>query len=327
MQAQHSPAPYIGLWSRLRGFERTDLESALLEDRVLKTSLMRGTLHLITAREYPIYRVAIPSGFPIYRDMVKQLEADGTDLDSIRQRVLSRVLEGPISRTELRTLAAALLPGHHVEWGGFAVIAATGFLINGREDGLFGRFQGTTYRLGPEAAHDLDEARRHVVMAYLRAFGPASRGDLAQWSGEPAAWFQRAIESLDLVELRSHDGRRLLDLPDGGRADAEAPAPVRFLGKWDNLLLSYDRRERVLSDEFRRVVIRKNGDLLPTFLVDGFVAGHWEAPLRGRAVLTLTALARLDRRRRAAVETEGAALLAWLRPDAGRRDLRWADAC
>ncbi len=324
MQAQHSPAPYIGLWSRIVGFDRAELEAGLLEDRVLKTSLMRGTLHLISARHYPIYRVAIPSGFPIYRDMVKRLQEDGADVEGIRMRILERMREGPITRSELGTLAMSLLPGHTVEWAGFAAIAASGFLVNGREDGLFGRFQGTTYRLGPEAEHDPLEACRHLVTAYLRAFGPATRGDLAQWSGEPASWFGAALESLDLVELQSHDGRRLLDLADAARPDADVEAPVRFLPKWDNMLLGYDRRERVLPDEYRRVVIRKNGDLLPTFLVDGFVAGHWEAPLRGRAALTLTALTGLDKRHRAAVEQEGEALLAWLRPDAGKREVRWA---
>lgn len=324
MQAQHSPGPYISLWSRLQDFDRGELESALLEDRVLKASLMRGTLHLITAGDYPLYRSAIPSGFPIYRDMVRRLTAGGVDIGEIRRVVLARVAEAPISRTELRELAAALLPDQPVEWAGFAVIAASGALINGREDGLFGRFQGTTYRLWEHAGDDLDEARRHVVTAYLRGFGPATRADLAQWSGEPAGWFAGALEALELVELRTEDGRRLLDLAEAPRPPADQPAPVRFLGKWDNLLLGYQRRERVLSDELRRVVIRKNGDLLPTFLVDGFVAGHWDAPLRGRAVLSLTALAKLDRRARAGVEAEAEALLAWLRPDAARRELRWA---
>jgi winged helix DNA-binding protein len=324
MQAQHSPGPYISLWSRLDGFDRAELESALLEDRVLKASLMRGTLHLITARQYPLYRAAIPSGFPIYRDMVKRLGAGGVDLDSIRRRILERVAEAPMSRAELRRLAATLLPDQPVEWAGFAVIAATGFLINGPEDGLFGRFQGTTYRLWREEPQDLEVARRHVVAAYLRAFGPASRADLAQWSGEPVSWFAGALDQLDVIEVRTDDGRRLLDLPDGLRPAADVPAPVRFLGKWDNLLLSHQRRERVLRHEFRRLVIRKNGDLLPTFLVDGFVAGHWDAPLRGRAVLTLTALAKLDRRARSEVEAEAGALLAWLRPDDARGELRWA---
>jgi hypothetical protein len=324
MQAQHSPGPYIGLWSRLAGFQRSELEAALLEDRVLKASLMRGTLHLVTAGDYPAYRAAIPSGFTVYRDTVRRLEAEGVDVGELRERLRRRVAEGPVTRAELRDLGASLLPDHPLPWAAFAVIAASGLLVNHREDGLFGRFQGTSYRLWPASTHDTLAAARQVAAAYLRAFGPATRADLAQWSGEPAAWFQEALDSLELVELRADDGRRLLDLPDAERADPEVPAPVRFLGKWDNLLLGHARRERVLPDEYRRVVIRKNGDLLPTFLVDGFVAGHWDAPLRGRALLTLTALGRLGRRQRAAVEREGEALLEWLRPEAGRRELRWA---
>jgi winged helix DNA-binding protein len=324
MQAQHSPSPYIGLWSRLAGFERAELESALLEDRVLKCSLMRGTLHLVAAREYATYRAAIPSGFRFYRDMVRRLESDGVDVDGIRARLRARVAGGPVTRAELRALAARLLPGEPADWAGFAIIAAGGFLVNGREDGLFGRFQSTTYRLWQDVEDDPGAARRHVVAAYFRAFGPASRSDLAQWSGEPAAWFQDALDSLELIEVRTEDGRRLLDLADAPRVGADVPAPVRFLGKWDNLLLSHARRERVLPDEYRRVLIRKNGDLLPTFLVDGFVAGHWEAPLRGKAVLTLAALARLRSAQRRDVEAEAESLLAWLRPDAAKREVRWA---
>ena len=99
------------------------------------------------------------------------------------------------------------------------------------------------------------------------------------------------------------------------------PAPVRFLPKWDNLLLAYDRRERVLPEAIRKTVIRKNGDVLPTFLVDGMVAGAWEAPLRGRAVISLTPLATITAKNRRAVEREAESLLAWLRPDSIQREV------
>jgi winged helix DNA-binding protein len=323
MQAQHSPAPYIGLWSRLRDFRREELEKAVLEDRVLRGSLMRGTLHLVTAREYPIYRTAMRSGFTVYSQMVRRLREAGVDVDAVREHLVTKVREQPIGRSELRRLAATLVPDEFAEWAGFSVIADSGAIISAPEDALFGRFQGTTFRLGPVERHDLEAAWRHVAAAYLRAFGPATRADVAQWSAEAVSLFGPVLDAMDLVTFKSEDGRTLLDLPDGLRPDPEVEAPVRFLPKWDNVLLSYDRRERVLPEEFRRVVIRKNGDLLPTFLVDGFVAGHWEAPLRGKAVLTLTALSKLHQRQRAAVEAEGEALLAWLRPDAGKRDLRW----
>src|SRR6185437_4309742 len=145
----------------------------------------------------------------------------------------------------------------------------------------FGYFGGGRYRTAPPAIADAREALRTIAAAYFAAFGPATRADLAQWSGRSVAAFAEALAALDLVSLRAEDGRTLLDLANAPRLDADIPAPVRFLPKWDNVLLAYERRERILPDSYRRVVIRKNGDVLPTFLVDGVVAGTWDAPLRG----------------------------------------------
>ena len=99
---------------------------------------------------------------------------------------------------------------------------------------------------------------------------------------------------------------------------------LRFLPKWDKLLVAYQRRERVLPEPHRKIVICKNRDVLPTFLVDGMVGGTWDAPLRGRAVLTLTPLGTIVPKNRDEVEREGERLLAWPRPDSGRREVRWA---
>jgi hypothetical protein len=167
---------------------------------------------------------------------------------------------------------------------------------------------------------------RAVVRSYLAAFGPATRGDLAQWLGRPVSLFSPALDSVDLVTFQAGDGRKLVDLPDAPRPDADVPAPVRFLPKWDNLLLAYDHRERVLPEALRKTVIRKNGDVLATFLVDGMVAGAWEAPLRGRATMTLEAFSSLSARNRRAVESEAERLHGWLRPDAGKREIIWKQA-
>jgi len=117
--------------------------------------------------------------------------------------------------------------------------------------------------------------------------------------------------------------RKLFDMVDAPRPDAALPAPVRFLPKWDNLLLAYDRRERVLPEALRKTVIRKNGDVLPTFLVDGIVAGSWEAPLKGHAVMSLAPFSALSIQNRRAGEREAESLPTWLRPDAVQREVSW----
>jgi hypothetical protein len=324
MQAQYSPSPYIGLWSRLRDFRREELETALMQDQVHKATLMRGTLHLVSARDFGRYRHVSRNAYHVYTQMVQQLVELGIDVDAIRAEILAAVRERPLKRMEVRTLASHRVPWHLPEWAAWSTVALSGDLINLPDDGRFGYFGGSRYRVAPEADVDPEEAFRGVVTAYLAAFGPASRADLAQWSGQSVGAFAAALESLEIVTLRAEDGRSLLDLPDAPRPDARTTAPVRFLPKWDNLLLAYKRRERVLPEAYRKIVIRKNGDVLPTYLVDGMVAGTWDAPLRGRAVLTLTPLGPTGADDRNEVEREGELLLAWLRPDTDRHEVRWA---
>src|SRR6266550_2363082 len=115
-----------------------------------------------------------------------------------------------------------------------------------------------------------EAARRELVRRYLAAFGPATRAEIAGWSGMKVRDFADRLEGLRV--LRDEAGRELLDVPRGPLPGADTPAPVRFLPKFDNVLL--DRR-RVLPDEYRKLVVRKNADVLPTFIVDGLVAGVW----------------------------------------------------
>lgn len=326
MQAQHSPAPYIGLWSRLCRFQRQELEAALREDRVLKATLMRGTLHLVSAREFGRFRVASRSPYHVYTQMAQQLQERGIDVEAIRAEIIQAVRERPLKRMEVRTVAQHRLPADLPEWAAWSTVALSGDLINLPDDARFGYFGGSRYRLAPQDQAEPSDGFRYVAAAYFASFGPASRGDLAQWSGQSVSAFSQALDALDLVSFRAEDGRALYDLPHAPRPEGDIPAPVRFLPKWDNVLLAYERRERILPEPYRKIVIRKNGDVLPTFLVDGFVAGTWEAPLRGRAVLTLAPLQPIPSREREEVEREAERLLAWLRPDTDRRELRWATA-
>lgn len=324
MQAQHSPAPYIGLWSRLRDFRREELEAAVMADRVVKATLMRGTLHLVSARDFDRYRLVARDVGHVYSQQVRALRERGIDVEKIRADIVAAVRERPHSRTEVRSLGRHHIPEDMPEWSAWSTVALSGELMNLPEDATFGYFGGSRYRVAPPIDAEPEDAHLHVARAYFAAFGPASRGDLAQWSGQPVSNFAAALDRLDLVSFKSEDGRTVYDLADAPRPDPDIPAPVRFLPKWDNVLLAYDRRERILPERYRKIVIRKNGDVLPTFLVDGLVAGTWEAPLKGRAAMTLTALESISERDRGAVEREGERLLAWLRPDTDRRELRWA---
>ena len=326
MQAQYSPSPYIGLWSRLRDFRREKLESALAENLVFKATLMRGTLHLVSARQFDLYRLA--SRFPshVWTEGLKQLVDLGVDVDALRSEILASLDDRPLKKPELQQLFRHRIPAELPDWVAFSVVIVVGATMNVAEDARFGHFAGSRYRRAPVPEADPEHAMRSVVESYLRAFGPASRGDLAGWLGRPVNIVAAALDSLELVTFTTEDRRTLIDLPDAPRPDEGVKAPVRFLPKWDNLLLAYERRERVLPEPLRKTVIRKNGDVLPTFLVDGVVAGAWDAPLKGKPAMTLRPFAPISARDRKAVEREAEALLTWLRPEATKREVRWSAA-
>ncbi len=326
MQAQYSPSPYIGLWSRVRDFQRKELEAALADQLVYKATLMRGTLHLVSAREFDLFRMA--SRFPrhVWSEGPRQLVERGVDVEALREEILVALDERPLKKPELERAFRHRIPTDLPDWVAFSVIVSVGAAINHHGDAHFGHFAGSRYRRAPLPAADPEDAIRAVVRSYLAAFGPATRADLAGWLGRSVSTFAAALDSLDLITFQADDGRKLVDLPEAPRPDSAVSAPVRFLPKWDNLLLAYDRRERVLPDALRKTVIRKNGDVLSTFLVDGMVAGAWEAPLRGRAIITLQAFTALSVKHRRAVEREAESLLAWLRPDATAGEVTWKPA-
>jgi winged helix DNA-binding protein len=327
LQGQHPPSPYIALWSRLDGFERAHLETALRTDAVVKTTVMRGTLHVVATSRLAHLRIA--TGSTYYETMRRRLNDFGADIDALRAVAVDTARGGPVTRREVsNALMAAIggdLPPAITEHpSAVAAVAVTIDLVNLAEDAAFDYFGGSRYRISPTVAPVAPaDAYRQIALDYLRAYGPATRADLAAFTGRPASAYADALAELDLVTLKAEDGRALLDVPDAPRPPADTPAPVRFLPKWDSALLAHARRERIFPDAHRKAVVGANGDWAPVFTVDGTVVGAWEVPRRGPAVLTLQPLEKIPARQRRAVEAEGAALLAWLRPDDPSPEVRW----
>jgi hypothetical protein len=136
-----------------------------------------------------------------------------------------------------------------------------------------------------------------MLRRYLAAFGPASRRDVVAWSMMHVPEIQRALDRLEpLRRFRDEQGRELLDVPGAPLPDPDTPAPVRFLPKWDNVLLAFADRTRVLPEPYRKRVIRMNGDVAQTFLVDGFVAGIWRVENRRVVLEPFAPLSRWVRR-------------------------------
>jgi hypothetical protein len=276
MQAQWPRAPYVGIWTRTSSFRRERLESELASADVVKATVMRQTLHLVTRRDYALLRAAMsetkfPWQLPVAERLapwVRALAASEplTTADALAHLEREHGLTGIEAR---RAWHAARVRAH---------------VLHHHETALWGASPGGRFLAIDEPdVHDPLEARAEILRRYLAAFGPASRRDMVVWSMMHVPEIQRSLDTLALRRFRDEQGRELLDVPRAPLPDPETPAPVRFLPKWDNVLLAFADRTRVLPEQYRKTVIRANGDVAQTFLVDGFVAGTWRVE-QGRVV-------------------------------------------
>ena len=229
---------------------------------------MRRTLHLVTPRDYALIRSAMSeTNFPWETSVAKRLAASAralaeagpvTSADGVAHFEREHGLEGIEARRAWRYARVRAHVLHHHETA----------LWNGRPEGRF-------VALDEPEEHDPTEARAEMFRRYFAAFGPASRRDIVAWSRMHVPEIQRSLDRLELRRFRDEQGRELFDVPRAPLPDPETPAPIRFLPKWDNVLLAFADRTRVLPEKYRRVVIGQNGDVAQTFLVDGLVAGTW----------------------------------------------------
>ena len=303
MQAQWPPAPYLGIWTRTTSFRREALERELARAAVVKATVMRQTLHLVTRRDYALLRAALSeTNFPwesaqakLLAPSVRTLAAKGsvTTADALAHLEREHGLTGIDARRAWRAARVRAHVLHHHDTA----------LWNGRPQGRFVAIEE------PHAREPI-EARAEILRRYLAAFGPASRRDIVAWSMMHVPEIQRALDRLEpLRRFRDEHGRELLDVPGAPLPDADTRAPVRFLPKWDNVLLAFADRTRVLPEQYRKTVIRMNGDVAQTFLVDGFVAGTWRVE-NGRVLLE--PFAPLSRSAQRELEDEAARLEAFL---------------
>ncbi len=323
LQAQRPRAPYVALAARIEGFEREGLNRALHDRTVVRATLMRETLHLVTAEDYPHDAVAMARYFNRLRE--KNLP-EGVDMARVVELAsqAEAALAEPLEATALRPILAELearLDDDRV-WRRVRTNALI-LHVPGDEAHAFGqrnRFVAAAAWLGSREVEEADGTRR-LVRRTLASFGPSSRADLAAFTGLAVAAIAPALEALEpeLERLTDESGRELYDLRGAPRPPADTPAPLRLLGEWDNVLLAHADRTRMFDDETRRQVIRKNGDVLPTILLDGVVAGKWWwRRTQEVATLEATPFVKLTTSARADLEREAELALAVLEPAASR---------
>ena len=302
IQAQWPQSPYLALWTRLIGFRKEHLTRALERRKIVKSTLFRITLHMTSARDYPYFAAA---WLPAAQGSTPRVTTE--KLAELAALVRAAAMKGPVTHEDVEEIAAAGM-------GGFRWRTRTlAPLLHLPPSGTWSHY-GRAQLRAMEAVLDCQLPARsagaeHLARSYLAAFGPATQQDLLRFAGVRVGDVRAGLDRVDLRRFRDERGRELLDLPRAPLPDGDTPAPVRFLPKWDSALLAYapPERTRILPEKYRTTVIRKNGDVIPTVLVDGFVAAGWNVDRKGR--LEVSPLRRLTKAERAEIDDEGERLV------------------
>lgn len=311
LQTQYAPSGYIGLWTRMRDFRRATLTTALEQHRVVQGTLLRSTIHTVSARDYPLFLAAVRESRREWFRRITRKEFGDIDMEAGAAALSEQLRSGPRRASQLKiVLAAHGIPP--VAWAGIGLwldlvrIPPSGTWDQRRAD-LYGLAEGWIRM----PALSEDAAQEHVVRRYLGGFGPASVNDIADWAGIPATRLLPIVHRLSLRQFRDANGKPLVDLPRAPLPDAATPAPVRFLPTWDATLLVHARRSQILPERYRPLVFNtKTPQSVPTFLVDGAVAGTWRSQ---GAHITITPFEPLPRSVRRDVAAEAKRLEAFLR--------------
>lgn len=288
VQAQDPAPPFVGLWSRVEGFDPDELRRALADAEVVRATLLRGTLHLFSKRDYLRLRATLQPMLLAGASSVLGDRAAGLDPDATIAATRELLTEAPRTQSELRALLHERFPD--VSDRALGLVARYGTpMVMRPEDHPWSFPRDSAFVLASDvlgAEPDAAERPEELVRRCLAAFGPASATDVRTWSGLKG--IAKTIDAMrdELITFR-HGRRELFDLPDAPRPGPDADAPVRFLPEFDNLLLAHADRTRVIADEHRPLVFSKNLRVKATFLVDGQVAGTWSVK-RSRKVATLT---------------------------------------
>ena len=264
LQAQWAPSLPVGLWTRLDGFQAADLERAFERKAVVRATLMRATIHLVSTRDYLHFHPALADAI---RRKYKRPQEDTEELERNAAR-FAAVAQRRVASKELRALVEP-------EWW-FRTLQHSRLVRVGEDYVAADAWLAKPY----ESA---EKGLARLMRSYLAAWGPASAADAASWAGLQVGELRMALERVGTRRFRDDQGRKLYDVPRAPLPAAETPAPIRLLPRFDNTILSHADRTRVIADEHRKRVIRA-GEVDPVVLVDGFVAACWRRK-NGRIVV------------------------------------------
>ena len=314
VQAQQAASPYLALWSRVASFDPAELEVAFADHAIVKAPLMRITLHAVHADDYPAFHGAMVWSLRASRLNDARFRGTGltvADADALLPHVTAFAGQ-PRTNAEFEALLEERLgvlpkPG---PWWALRTFASLVHAPTGGPWSFGTRPSYVVPRTEPSSA-ERDASVRRLARRYLEGFGPASAPDLAQFTMLTRAVAREALHAQadELVRWEGPDGVELFDVPGAPLPDEDTTAPPRLMAMWDSTLLAYADRSRIIPPGYRKVVTRNNGDVLPTLLVDGYVAGVWR-PVEGG--IEATAFHRLSREAWQGLAAEAQALVAFL---------------
>jgi hypothetical protein len=328
MQAQVPENPYVALWSRIDGFRPEALSELIAERELVRAGLMRSTLHLVSARDCrAIHPLTLPVLAKTFRSPFGP-GLNGADLEAVVAAGVELLGDAPRTRAQLSALLSERWPEADPSSLAYAV-TLNAPLVQTTPRGLWRQTGQATWApaerwLGVEL--DAQPSVDGLVLRYLAAFGPASVADVRTWSGLTGLREVVARLRPQLRSFRDENGKELLDVADGVFAEADTPAPVRFLPEYDNLLLSHADRSRVLCG-LGPGLPYPTGKWIGQLLLDGFFRSYWKITEDdGVAALTIDRFTPSPGDPPDAVDeitAEGERLLAFVAPEAGERRVRF----
>ncbi|MEU0313437.1 winged helix DNA-binding domain-containing protein [Nocardioides sp. NPDC006273] len=284
LQAQESLPPFLALAARLESFDPYALSAQLESSALVRLSSLRSTIHMHTAADAALIRAWTQPVHDFYTQRV----------EIVRPAVQ---VEGFVEAVE-DVLALGALPNAALEAGlveHFPDIPAKALGLRARNElplvqlpprGLWKGSGGLVYDLlprwtgvSPVVADDVvPDLAPQIVRRYLLAYGPASAADITTWSS--LTRLGPVVKRIDgLVTYRDEAGKTLYDVPDAPLATGEEHAPVRLLGRFDNLWLSHANRERITAKETRKEWGIGGGGAV--MIAGGHLVGLWK-PVDGK---------------------------------------------
>jgi DNA glycosylase AlkZ-like len=326
LQAQQPMPPFVALWTRLAKFDRGDLLTLLKNRQIVRATTMRGTLHLMSARDYTAFRQTFQPMLTAGMNSVLRDRAKGLDVSALVAIARRFFGSEPRTFTELRGELLAAFPKGDERAMGYAV--RMHLPITAAPDGSPWGFEADPGFIDAETWLERPiesvERREDLVLRYLAAFGPATAADAQGWLG--VGGLKDVLETLrpQLATFRDEKKRELFDLADAPRPAEDTRAPVCFLPGFDSAILAHVDRSRIIADEHRGLVTTRNLQVLPTILVHGFVAGTWKNTCTKKtATLTISPFTRLPATVRKQLTTEGERLLRFIEPEAAEATVRF----